>query len=95
MSFVDWVGVGAVIIPAIVAGYKLFNKLNKIIASQERLEMDTLRLQLLQMIQHDPTNRIAITMLKDIYVKRNGNSYILTEYEKWAKKYNKPTKAKK
>lgn len=95
MSIVDWVGVGAVIIPAIVTGYKMFNKLNAIIASQERLEMDTLRLQLLQMIQHDPTNRIAITMLKDLYVKRNGNSYILTEYEKWAKKYNKPNKGKK
>lgn len=95
MSLVDWVGVGAVIIPAIIAGYRVFALLKDIQTDQKILKMDTLRLQLLQMMQHDPTNRIAITMLCDQYVKQGGNSYILAEFEKWAKKYNKPNKGKK
>lgn len=95
MTFVDWVGIGAIIIPAIISGYKMFSLLKDIQKDQKILKMDTLRLQLLQMIQHDPTNRVAITMIKDQYVNQNGNSYVLTEYEKWAKKYNKTTKEKK
>ena len=95
MSFVDWVGVGAVIIPAIVAGYKMFALLKDIQKDQKILKMDTLRLQSLQMMQHDPINRFAITLLHDQYKKLGGNSYLDAEYEKWAKKYNKPTKEKK
>lgn len=92
MSFVDWVGVGAVVVPAIFSGYKMYAMLKDIQADQKILKMDTLRLQLLQMMQHDPTNRVAITMLHDQYVKQGGNSYVNVEYEKWAKKYNKAKK---
>lgn len=95
MSFVDWVGVAAVGIPGILAGYRMFVMLKDIQKTLKRVEMDTLRLQLLQMIQHDPTNRIAITMLKDLYVSKGGNSYIMVEFEKWAAKYNKPKKTRK
>ena len=95
MTFVDWVGVGAVVVPAILTGYKMFSMLKDILKTLKHVEMDTLRLQLLQMIQHDPTNRIAITMLKDLYVKKGGNSYVIVEFEKWAAKYNKPKKGEK
>lgn len=95
MSIVDWVGVGAVIIPTIVTGYKMFALLKDIQADQKILKKDNLRLQALQMMQHDPTNRFAITFLYDQYKKQGGNSYLDAEYERWAKKYNKPTKAKK
>ena len=95
MTIVDWVGVCAVVIPAIISGYKMYAVLKDIQTDQKILKMDTLRLQLLQMMQHDPTNRVAITMLRDQYVNGGGNSYVLTEYEKWAAKYNKPTKARK
>lgn len=94
MTLVDWVGVGAVVVPTVISGYKMFSMLKDIQADQKILKMDNLRLQLLQMMQHDPTNRVAITMLHDLYMKNGGNSYINVEYEKWAKKYNKPTKAK-
>lgn len=90
MTFVDWIGVSAVVVPAIITGYKMFAMLKDIQKDQKILKMDTLRLQLLQMIQHDPTNRVAITMICDQYVKQGGNSYILAEFDKWAKKYNKP-----
>ena len=92
MTLVDWVGVGAVIVPAIISGYRMFALLKDIQADQKILKMDTLRLQLLQMIQHDPTNRVAITMIRDQYVKQGGNSYVIAEFEKWSKKYNKPNK---
>lgn len=95
MSFVDWVGVGAVIIPTILWGYRIFALLKDIQTDQKILKKDNLRLQSLQMMQHDPTNRYAITLLYDQYKKLGGNSYLDAEYEKWAKKYNKPTKAKK
>ena len=92
MSFVDWIGVSAVLVPAIISGYKMFAMLKDIQADQKILKMDTLRLQLLQMMQHDPTNRIAITTIYDQYIKQGGNSYIVREYEKWEKKYNKAKK---
>lgn len=95
MSFVDWVGVGAVIIPGILWGYRMFALLKDIQADQKILKKDNLRLQSLQMMQHDPTNRYAITLLYDQYKKLGGNSYLDAEYEKWAKKYNKTNKGKK
>ena len=90
MTFVDWVGVSAVLVPAIISGYKMFAMLKDIQKDQKILKMENLRLQFLQMIQHDPVNRAVITMLYDKYVNEGGNSYILAEFEKWAKKYNKP-----
>ena len=88
MTFVDWVGISAVVIPAIISGYKIFAMLKDIQKDQKILKMDTLRLQLLQMIQHDPTNRVAITGLYDQYVSAGGNSYLNAEFNKWSKKYN-------
>ena len=95
MSFVDWVGVSAVVVPAIISGYKMFAMLKDIQADQKILKVDNIKVQLLQMIQHDPNNRVAITMLHDHYVAQGGNSYVNMEYEKWAAKYNKPKKGKK
>lgn len=95
MKLVDWVGVASVFIPAIISGYKMFELLKDIQKDQKILKMDTLRLQSLQMMQHDPTNRFAITLLHDQYKKMGGNSYLDAEYEKWAKKHNKPNKGKK
>ena len=51
-------------------------------------------MQCLQMMQHDPENRFVITMLRDQYKSMGGNSYLDTEYEKWAKKYNKTKREK-
>ena len=95
MSIVDWVGVGAVIVPVIISGYKMFALLKDIQADQKILKMDTTRMQCLQMMQHDPYNRFVITMLRDQYKNMGGNSYLDSEYEKWEKKYNKPVKVKK
>lgn len=94
MTIVDWVGVGAVVIPAIIAGYKMFAMLKDIQKDQKILKMDTTRMQCLQMMQHDPENRFVITMLRDQYKSMGGNSYLDTEYEKWAKKYNKTKREK-
>lgn len=95
MTIADWVGVGAVVVPAIVTGYKMYAMLKDIQKDQKILKMDTLRLQALQMIQHDPTNRIAITGLFDQYTAQGGNSYVVAEFEKWAKKYNTTKKVSK
>lgn len=90
MTIVDWVGIGGVVVPGIIAGYKMFAMVKDIQKDQKILKLDTLRLQLLQMMQHDPTNRVAITGLFDQYSADRGNSYVIAEFEKWAKKYNKP-----
>ena len=89
MTIVDWVGIGGVVVPGIIAGYKMFAMVKDIQKDQKILKLDTLRLQLLQMMQHDPTNRVAITGLFDQYSADGGNSYVIAEFEKWAKKYNK------
>lgn len=95
MSLVDWVGVSAVLVPAIFSGYKVFSLLKDIQRDQKILKMDTLRIQCLYFMHDDPTNRIVITLLHDTYKKQGGNSYLDVEYEKWAKKYNKPIRARK
>lgn len=95
MSIVDLVGILSVGIPAIIYGYKVFNLLKDIQADQKILKMDTTRIQCLEMMQHDPINRGVIMALHDKYKKMGGNSYLDTEYEKWAKKYNAKQKAKK
>lgn len=94
MTFVDWVGVGAILVPAVISGYKMFAMVKDIQADQKILKMDSLRMQCLQMMQHDPVNRATITMLHDQYKNQGGNSYLDTEYDKWAKRYNKPMRAK-
>ena len=86
---------GAVVVPAVITGYKMFAMLKDIQADQKILKVDNLKVQLLQMMQHDPNNRVAITGLHDAYVAQGGNSYVNVEYEKWAAKYNKPRKGKK
>ena len=95
MSIVDWVGVGAVVIPAIISGYRMFVLLKDIQADQKTLKVVQVRMQCLQMMQHAPENRFAITMLYDQYKRMGGNSYLDAEFEKWAKKYNKTTRTKK
>ena len=95
MSVLDWVGIISAVTPAILYGYKVFGMLKDIQKDQKILKMDTTRMQCLQMMQHDPTNRFAITFLHDKYKDMGGNSYLDAEYAKWEKKYNKPAKAKK
>lgn len=92
MSIADWVGVGAVVIPAIWSGYKMYSMLKDIQNDQKILKMDTLRIQCLHFMQHDPKNRLTITKLHDIYKDCGGNSYLDAEYKKWEKKYNKGAK---
>ena len=40
MSFVDWVGVAAVVIPGILTGYRMFVMLKDIQKTLKRVEMD-------------------------------------------------------
>ncbi len=90
MSIGEWVGVAAIVVPAIITGYQMYAMLKDIQKDQKTLKMDTLRMQCLQMIQHDPANRVAITLLYDRYKSQGGNSYLDAEFTKWEKKYNKP-----
>lgn len=92
MTLADWVGIVAVVVPAVLSGYKIYSMLKDIQKDQKILKMDTIRIQCLHFMQHDPTNRFAITMLHDKYKKDGGNSYLDAEYDKWAKKYNKRAK---
>jgi hypothetical protein len=92
MTFADWVGVGAVIVPTVISGYKMYSMLKDIQKDQKILKMDTLRIQCLHFMRHDPTNRLTITGLHDKYKNQGGNSYLDAEYEKWEKEYNKGAK---
>ncbi len=90
MSIGEWIGIAAVVIPAIITGYQMYAMLKDIQRDQKVLKKDNLRIQCLQMMQHDPCNRFTITMLYDQYKAQGGNSYLDAEYKKWAQKYNKP-----
>ena len=87
MSFVDWVGVAAVGIPGILAGYRMFVMLKDIQRDQKILKMDTLRLKFLTMVQQSPTEVAIILALFDEYKKEGGDSWIDDIFLKWKKKY--------
>lgn len=51
------------------------------------IQRDLLRLQILNLVQHDPENKSAILELYDIYKSEpyNGNSYIKDIIKQWRK----------
>ena len=51
------------------------------------LEASILRLELLNLIEHDPQNIDAIMYAYDDYVKYGKNTYIHSVFEKWKKEY--------
>lgn len=87
MSLVDWVGVGAVIVPTILWGYRMFALLKDIQADQKILKMDTLRLKFLTMVQQAPTEVAIILALFDEYKLNGGDSWVDDVFLKWKKQY--------
>jgi hypothetical protein len=91
MSEQIWVS----IITAIVAPTFLFflqfiksskdKRLARIEGKLEETRMATIRLQILDLIHHDPKNKVAINNMMDIYTENGGNSYLLDVYKKWQK----------
>ena len=83
------------IITAIIAPSVLFvlqtirstrdKRLKRMEQKIDETRMATIRLQILDLIHHDPKNKLAINQLMDYYTKNNGNSYVLEIYEKWKK----------
>lgn len=51
----------------------------------EEVSMGNLRLQILNLIQHDPQNKSAILSLWDEYKSRGGNSYLKDVVKQWQK----------
>lgn len=51
----------------------------------KEVSMGNLRLQILNLIQHDPQNKSAILSLYDEYKERGGNSYIRDMVKRWQK----------
>ncbi|MCQ2575090.1 MAG: hypothetical protein MJ156_03245 [Alphaproteobacteria bacterium] len=68
---------------------KKHNVLKEIEKGVLELKKDTLRLQILNLIQHDPKNTAAINHLYDEYVNPpySGNSYLRSVYLLWSQKY--------
>lgn len=54
----------------------------------DEVAMGNLRLQILNLIQHNPENKAAILQLYDEYKSRGGNSYIKEVVKQWQKKRN-------
>lgn len=51
----------------------------------DEVSMGNLRLQILNLIQHDPQNKSAILSLWDEYKSRGGNSYLKDVVRQWQK----------
>lgn len=54
----------------------------------DEVAMGNLRLQILNLVQHDPENKSAILSLWDEYKSRGGNSYLKGVIKEWQKKRN-------
>lgn len=86
------------IITSIVAPLVLAWRMDKKEQSKERFDeltkrideisMGNLRLQILNLIQHDPNNKSAILNLWDEYKSRGGNSYLKDVVKQWQKNRN-------
>lgn len=91
-------GIWVAIITSIIAPVVLFgiqqikarkdNSVKKLDDKLIDIQRDLLRLQILNLIQHDPKNVSAILELYDIYKHEpyNGNSYIKEIVKAWQKK---------
>ena len=60
----------------------------KIDGNQSKNELSNIRLELMILMEHDPTNAIEIEKLAKKYVEKGGNSYILGLFSNWCKEYN-------
>lgn len=60
----------------------------KLEAQIREVSMGNLRLQILNLIQHNPENKSAILSLWDEYKSRGGNSYLKDVVKQWQKKKN-------
>lgn len=57
-------------------------------ASDVKHEQATTRLELMMLIEHDPTNKVAIEkMAKYYFVELGGDLYITEKYSGWAAQY--------
>lgn len=63
-------------------------KFDEISKRIDEVSMGNLRLQILNLIQHNPENKSAILSLYDEYKTRGGNSYIKEVVRQWQKKRN-------
>lgn len=54
----------------------------------DEVYVGNLRLQILNLIQHNPENKSAILSLYDEYKSRGANSYIKEVVKQWQKKRN-------
>ena len=83
------------IITAVIAPTLLFvlqtirshrdKRLERIEKKMDQTRMATIRLQILDLIHHDPKNKVAINQMMDEYTRNGGNSYVLDVYKKWQK----------
>lgn len=83
------------IITAIVAPVILFvlqewrrlkdKRMERVEQKIEETRMSCIRLQILDLIHHDPKNKMAINQMMDFYTSNGGNSYLQDVYEKWKK----------
>lgn len=86
------------IITSIVAPLVLAWRIERKEQTQQRFEdlakkinevsMGNLRLQILNLIQHNPENKSAILSLYDEYKTRGGNSYLRDVVKQWQKNRN-------
>lgn len=60
-------------------------RFTKLEAQIKEVSMGNLRLQILNLIQHDPENKSAILGLFDEYKNRGGNSYLISVVKQWQK----------
>lgn len=59
----------------------------------KKAEQDSCRLQLLNMMQHQPTNKDTILMLAEHYFEDlGGNWYMSSEFSRWTKEQKVDTK---
>lgn len=59
----------------------------KVDVHKEKSEMQIMRLELLALVESDPTNVIEIKKLYHEYREKGGNSYIASVMQKWCDKY--------
>ena len=57
-------------------------------AADKRHDQATTRLELMMLIEHDPTNKAAIEkMAKYYFITLDGDLYITQKYSEWAEQY--------
>lgn len=88
-----WIAIiTSIIAPAVLFVLQLFksrkdDSVKKLDDKLIDIQRDLLRLQILNLVQHDPKNKSAILELYDVYKSEpyNGNSYIKEIIKQWRK----------